>query len=107
MLRHSGPICPANMFPHPIEFWDAKAGCAILPGRRLLRFVDLRHLDNISGTNLVIQGSVFDGENANLVRGENNDVQEDNDARRGREDESNVERNVRPQRESPWDHFFM
>ena len=184
MLRHSGPICPANMFPHPIEFWDAKAGCAILPGGRLLRFVDLRHSDNISGTNLIIQGAVlisdncasnflilcshltrpswplqqiiwvqlsscllhfghqscdhnfhififapnatqldaflefllifengiFDGENTNLVQEGNSDALEDdeeNDAQRGREDENEEERNVRPQRWSTWDHFFM
>ena len=42
-----------------------------------------------------------DGENTNLVREENNDVQEKNDARRGREDENDEERNVRPRRGSP------
>ena len=42
-----------------------------------------------------------DGENANLVREENHDVQENNDARRDREDESEEERNVRPRRRSP------
>ena len=41
-----------------------------------------------------------DGENANLVHEENNDVQENNDARRGREDKSDEERNVRPRRGS-------
>ena len=42
-----------------------------------------------------------DGENANLVQEGNNDAlegNEENDARRGREDESEEERNVRPRR---------
>ena len=41
-----------------------------------------------------------DGENANLVREEDNDVQADNNARRGRKVESDEERNVRPRRGS-------
>ena len=49
----------------------------------------------------------LDGENANLVRRENNDVQENRDTWRDREDESDEERNVRPWRELPSDYFFM
>ena len=51
--------------------------------------------------NASVEQQEHDGENANLVRKENNDVQVDNDARRGRGDESDKERNVRPRRGSP------
>ena len=43
--------------------------------------------------------SCYDGENTNLVRGENNDTPDnnmENNARRAREDKSDEERNVKP-----------
>ena len=37
----------------------------------------------------------YDGENANLVRGENNDVQEDNNPCRAEKGKSNEKRNIK------------
>ena len=48
------------------------------------------HRENVS-----VEQQECDGENANLVRGENNDIQENNDAQRDQKDKSNEERNVR------------
>ena len=57
------------------------------------------HADSI----LAIGAQFVDGENANLVQEGNSDALEDNeenDAQRGREDEKEEERNVRPRRGS-------
>ena len=54
-----------------------------------------------------VEQQEHDGESTNLVHGENNNVQQNNDTWRGWEDKRDEEQNVRPQRESPWDHFCI